>query len=80
MVISNLCIICRAPLPPGRVGSATCGPTCHEELVAWFEREVGTHKRVTRMTTGETFMVPVRDIIEKGVREEDLDQYPREPS
>jgi len=54
----------------------TCSDVCHERLVACLEAEYGTHYRCVRMSTGEEFRVPTRDIIERGVKERDLDQYP----
>jgi hypothetical protein len=55
----------------------TCGkPECHEKLVQKIIAEYGEFKKVTRMSTGQTFKVPVRDIIEKGIREQELDKYP----
>ena len=55
----------------------TCGkPKCHEAFVDKMIASFGQFKKVTRMTTGQTFKVPIRDIIERGVREQDLDKYP----
>jgi len=48
-----------------------------EELVRRLIDQFGEFKKVVRMTTGEAFKVPTRDIIEKGIREQDLDQYPK---
>jgi len=31
---------------------------------------------VVRQSTGIAYKVPIRDIIERGIREQDLDQYP----
>ena len=59
-----------------RGNKITCSPACHERLVACLEAEYGTHKQCVRISTGEAFRVPLRDIIEKGLREQDLDQYP----
>ena len=36
----------------------------------------GEFKKVVRMRTGAAYKVPTRDILEKGIREQDLDQYP----
>ncbi|GEM_PF-1179730 len=69
------CVICRMTTSEGHM---TCSPEHHEAFLMLLEREFGTHKKITRMTTGETFLVPVRDIVEKGVKEHDLDQYPKE--
>ena len=43
-----------------------------QELIARF----GEFKKVVRMRTGVAYKVPTRDILEKGIREKDLDQYP----
>jgi hypothetical protein len=37
----------------------------------------GEFKKIIRISTGEAFKVPVVDIIEKGVKEQELDQYPK---
>jgi ribosomal protein L6P/L9E len=44
-----------------------------QKLIARF----GEFKRVVRMRTGVAYKVPTRDIIVKGIREQDLDQYPK---
>ncbi len=51
--------------------------TEHDELVNHLVTQFGEFKKVVRMTTGEAFKVPTRDIIEKGILEQDLDQYPK---
>lgn len=43
-----------------------------QELIARF----GEFKKVVRMRTGVAYKVPTRDILEKGIREQDLDRYP----
>jgi len=43
-----------------------------QELIARF----GEYKKVVRMRTGVAYKVPTRDILEKGIREQDLDWYP----
>jgi len=43
-----------------------------QELIARF----GEYKKVVRMRTGVAYKVPTRDILEKGIREQDLDRYP----
>ncbi|MBA7709036.1 hypothetical protein ES703_117943 [subsurface metagenome] len=44
-----------------------------ESLIAQF----GEFKKVARMSTGVAYKVPTRDIIEKGILEQELDQYPK---
>ncbi len=41
-----------------------------------LEREFGTFKKVTDLETGKTYTVPTRDLIEKGLRQQDLKDYP----
>ena len=54
----------------------TCSDECHEELVLRLELKFGTHKKVVNLETMKTHKVPVRDIIEKGLRQQDLKNYP----
>ena len=68
------CAICGEPYFGGR--QLTCSDECHDELVSRLLLKYGEFKIVVRMSTGESFKVPTRDIIEKGIREKDLDQYP----
>ncbi len=69
------CVICGTPYFGGR--QFTCSDVCHDELVRRLIAKVGEFKMVIRASTGEAFKVPTRDIIEKGVREQELDQYPK---
>lgn len=70
-----ICVICGNFYTDGR--EMTCSQPCHDELVERLIAQFGEFKKVVRMTTGEAFKVPTRDIIEGGVREQDLDLYPR---
>jgi len=69
------CVICGTPYFGGR--QFTCSDACHEELLNRLVAKHGQFKTVLRSSTGEAFKVPTRDIIEKGIREQDLDRYPR---
>ena len=55
----------------------TCCSRCHETLIAHLEQQFGTHKKVVWQATGQAFRVPTRALIEEGLREQDLDRYPR---
>lgn len=66
-----------AVLPFLTGNKVTCSDTCHERLVEACEATFGPYKRVVRQATGEVFRVPTRVILEQGLREQDLDQYPR---
>jgi hypothetical protein len=41
-----------------------------------MELQFGTYKKVLDMDTGVAFKVPLRDIIEKGLKQRDLKNYP----
>jgi len=79
MSMPNLttCFICERQLLYNRPYRATCSPECHEKMIEQLEQEFGTDKKVARTSTGEEFRVPLRDIVEKGIKERDLDQYPK---
>ena len=68
------CIICDAPCDQGR--EWTCSEEHHQELVRRLIQEFGEFKRVVRQSTGVAYKVPTFDILEKGVKEEELDKYP----
>ena len=67
------CVICEAPCPQGKI---TCCDDHHEEFIQKVEAQFGLYKKVVDMETGITFRVPVRDIIEKGLKQQELHKYP----
>jgi hypothetical protein len=69
----NLCVICDKPI----TGRMTCGYNCHEKFVQFCEMQFGASKKVIDLMTGISYNVPTRDIIEKGLKWEDLCDYPR---
>ncbi len=68
------CVVCGKQYLRGR--QQTCSDVCHEELVKRLVARFGPFKRIVRVSTGVAYKVPTRDLIEKGLREQDLDQYP----
>lgn len=70
----RICFVRGAPYVPGR--EYTCSDKCHDELALKIVKEFGEFKKVVRTSTGEVFKVPTIDIIEYGLREQDLDKYP----
>ncbi len=70
---SGGCWICGAPCVEPMV---TCSDDHHEELIHRFELDFGSYKRVTDLETGKVHKVPLRDLIEKGLRQQDLKHYP----
>lgn len=68
------CFVCDKTYDRGR--ELTCSDECHEELIRRLIAEFGEFKKVVRESTGIAYSVPTRDIIERGLREQDLDQYP----
>lgn len=47
-----------------------------EQLIQKLIARFGEFKKVVRMCTGVAYKVTTREIIEKGIREQDLDRYP----
>ena len=74
MIHLRTCVIC------GRVYilgyRLTCSKECHERLIEILENKFGKYKKVIDAETGKAYKVPLRDIIEKGLRYEDLKNYP----
>jgi len=69
------CLVCDVPYDQGR--EMTCSDRCHEEFVKRLIAVFGEFKKVVRQSTGVAYKVPTRDIIiEKGLKEEELDRYP----
>jgi len=68
------CFICDKIYQPGR--EMTCSDQCHQELIRQLIAEFGQFQKLVRASTGLAYKVATRDIIEQGVREQDLDQYP----
>jgi len=54
----------------------TCSDEHHEELIRRLELKFGIHKKVVNLETMKTHKVPIRDIIETGLRQQDLKHYP----
>jgi len=71
----HICIICGTTYDQGR--EMSCSDACHEKLIRHLIDELGKFKKIVRAATGVAYKVPTRDIIEKGVQEQDLDQYPK---
>jgi hypothetical protein len=65
---------CDADVVP--TGPITCSRGCHETLIKEFEKEFGIYAKVIDHE-GRAYRVPTRDIMEKGLREQDLHRrYP----
>lgn len=69
----GLCIVCGMPTIEGRI---TCSERCHEEFIKFGENKFGIAKKVIDATTGIAYKVPTRDIIERGLAQQDLAKYP----
>ena len=70
----GLCIMCG--MSAKIEGRMTCSEKCHEEFVKFGEKKFGVTKKVVDGTTGITYQVPTRIIIEKGLAWKDLTKYP----
>lgn len=60
-----------------RIEPIKSDPNSREHSISRLIKQFGEFKKVVRASTGEAFKVPTRDIIEKGIQEQDLDQYPK---
>ena len=67
------CVICGKFCPQNYV---TCSDTCHEIFVHKMEQEVGGYKKVVDMVTGKAHRVPTRYIIENGLKQMELKNFP----
>lgn len=70
----SICIVCGNICADGQ--TLTCSQPCHDILADRLVDQFGEFKKVVRTSTGVVYKVPTRDIIEKGIREQDLDRYP----
>ncbi len=70
----KFCVICGTSYTNGR--ALTCSQKCHDKLVSTLIAKFGEFKKVVCARTGVAYKVPTRDILEKGLREEGLNQYP----
>ena len=59
---------------------STCSDFCHasylDTVAKTFEQMFGPDKLITDTATGICYKVPIRDILERGVNQKDLDKYP----
>ncbi len=66
------CLICHSSCPPGQV---ICSEKCHETLIQRLEQKFGTHKKVVVLKTMKAYSVPLRDIVEGGLRRKNLKYF-----
>ncbi len=76
--IMAICAECLAEYRPGDPGTRvlTCSDACHKVLVDRLEMTFGKYKKITVISTGRSYRVPVRDILEKGVNTDSVQTYP----
>jgi hypothetical protein len=74
MIDLRVCVICGKSYVIGRL--PTCSEECHRKLVEKLIKGFGEYKKVIDAETGKAYKVPVRDIIEKGLKYKDLINYP----
>ena len=70
---SRLCAVCGVKIHENRL---TCSDDCHEKAVDFIEGQFGVYKKVVDAVSGNIYRVPVRDIIELGLKQQDLKNYP----
>jgi predicted nucleic acid-binding Zn ribbon protein len=69
------CIVCKEAIVHSKY-MFTCSDLCHEKFVVDCENRFGVEKRVTDFETKISYRVPIRDIIDAGLKYEDLAKYP----
>jgi hypothetical protein len=72
----GICPACRKPLPIPRDRMYTCSDLCHG---VWIDIQVarwGPTRTLTDMATGKRHLVPTREILEIGIKAENLHTYP----
>ena len=74
MIHLRTCVICGRTYILGY--QLTCSRECHEKLIEILEKKFGKYKKVVDAETGKVYKVPLRDIIEKGLKHEELKNYP----
>lgn len=55
----------------------TCGNYCHEKFILKMIHEHGLYKKVIDQESSIAYKIPTRLIIEDGLRQQDLKNYPR---
>ena len=80
-VKDGLCIVCKISLDSSNSDieshqKITCGDYCHEKFILQMIKEHGMFKKVVDITSGINYKVPTRLIIEDGLRQQDLKNYP----
>jgi hypothetical protein len=75
------CGACGATLPPfaERTRAFTCDDICHAVWIDRLVKQYGGMRIVTLAETGKRYMVPTRDILEKGIDARRLVTYPEAP-
>ena len=61
-----------------RVGRGNVDEDVLKKIIVISDIHGDGKKRVKRRETGELFLVPIEDILLIGVKEEELDKYPKE--
>jgi len=54
----------------------TCSEECHSKFVEKMLDEFGEYKKITDNVSGLTYKVPTKQIVEKGITQEQLKDFP----
>lgn len=76
------CRECSNQIPKDReaTGNITCSQECHDKLVVVWEKTFGMDRILVDGVTGKKYRVPIRRIIERGIKYEELSQFPEAAS
>jgi len=70
----RICVICGKAHDSGRL--YTSSDKCHQKFIDEVVQKYGEYKKVVDVATGKTHKVPTREILEKGLCQQDLWKYP----
>ena len=74
--LKYVCVVCGKTYVTFYGHEFTCSEKCHKELCEKLVAMFGGFKKVVDAETGIAYKIPTRDILEKGLRHEDLVKYP----
>jgi len=71
---NNTCIVCKKN-NKSNFRKYTCSEECHKKFLQELINDFGEYKKITDMTTGKTYKVPIKEIFEHGIKQENLKNY-----
>jgi len=73
-IFLSWCVVCGKLYKPGRTW--TCSEACHKKFIDRLVEAFGEFKKVVDVRTGKAYRVPTRYILERGLKYEELPNFP----